>query len=130
MEIDYTQIHADLKTLFAAVGEKIGQGAEFAWTTVMQQQYAIAFVDLIWAIFFMGVSIFFGILAKNLFKEYKTASYSEKDGYLAFGIVSTILTMIATAVAFAWLSDSVMHFINPNYYALEFFINLVKPVAR
>lgn len=116
-----TETINQIKELLAPIGEKIGQGAEFGWEVVMKQQMIVAVSGILWVI--LGL-----ITAFSIYKIIKNGL--KKDEYfwdefwpillVAFGGTASIVMIIEGA------SNAITHFINPEYYAIEFFINLVK----
>lgn len=113
------QIYTDVKTLLAQMSEKIGQGAEYGWGVVLKQQYVVAVQGLLW--FVGGIIGLF--LAKHFFKVIKgddeLVEHPEMIGvfFVFAGSVAAIISGLNLAIT---------HFINPDYYALQFFIGLVK----
>lgn len=110
-----------IKELLAPIGEKIGQGAEFGWEVVMKQQTIIAVSGILWVLF--GIIILFTI--------YKVVSNGLKKDEYFFEEVWPVLLIFFGGIAgivmiVGGTSDAVTHFINPEYYAIEFFIGLVK----
>lgn len=113
-----------LKPLFEKVAEKIGQGAEFGWAVIMKQQYVVAVLGL-------GTAIMGLVLAYIVYKICKKSIQEcEKDEYSGWSMIG-----VAAGVAGGILSlfmimqgsyDAITHFVNPEYYALEFFIQQVK----
>ena len=113
-----------LKPVFEKVAEKIGQGAEYTWEIVLRQQIAIGVGNIV-----MGIgSIILGIIV------YKVVRFSikkcEEDEYsswevvgILFGVFGGIGSLIMIIAGFY---NGILHLINPAYYALEFFIGLVK----
>ena len=125
MNFDYTQIYTDLKILLERVSLKVGEGAEYAWATVVKQQYTIGVSDLIWASLFIVVGITlatFAILCGKQANSHRHDVDTYFGGMIAFGLFA----ILSTVIGFGFLTSGVMHIINPDYYAIEFFVNLVK----
>lgn len=113
-----------IQTALAPVAEKIGQGAEYVWTTVVTQQYVIGISLLIWAGFTMLGALATGFFTRKCLQLAKQeGSYS---GWEIPAIFLGIATMVLPIIAVVCLTNGVMHLINPGYYALEFFITLGK----
>ena len=107
-----------LKPLFSQVAEKIGQGAEFGWAVVMKQQIVTGAIGLLWAV----IGIIGGIIIIKTINKFWGEFYDDL-GMIFLGIFGGSFCLIAFI---AGSIIAITHFINPEYYALEFFINLVK----
>lgn len=130
MNLDYMKIYEDVKVLLEGVSAKIGEGAEYAWTAVVTQQYAIGISNLIWSLFGIGVAVLFSVISYRCWKKQLTITDRyDSGGWGALGVFTLFISVGCTAIAFACITSGVMHIINPHYYALEFFINMVKPGA-
>lgn len=107
-----------IKEVLAPVAQKIGQGAEYGWAAVIKQQYLTASLGLFWLI--IGL-ISLGLLLK--LKVYEKCGYGDDPAWVLLAIFGTLgsLSAIVAGGIFA-----LTHFLNPDYYALQFFINLVK----
>lgn len=125
--MDYAVIYNDLKALLAGVSEKIGEGAGYAWEIVVHQQVAIGISKLIWASLFLIPIVCLILL---IFAAYKQASKKteadEAEGWVVLMIILTGAISGLLIWMFSFLSEGVMYIINPQYYAIEFFINAVK----
>lgn len=122
--MDPATISAIQKAL-APVADKIGQGAQYGWQVVMTQQYVTAIGDFIFAgvcllVFLAGIG--FAITA---------IKYKQKNDYddskIPLACVAIILIGLGLVLGPLALYDGIAHLINPAYYALQFFINLVHP---
>jgi len=121
-------VYDDVKTLMAAVGEKIGQGAEFGWDVVVRQQLAEGVARFVYAIGFLVVSLFMVSLSAKLWKK-NAEPDRHYDGYDIGGTISGVAATVFLAVALGMIASGVMHLINPEFYAIQFFVDLVKPAA-
>lgn len=123
--MDYTQIYADLKVMLSDVADKVGQGAEYGWTIVVKQQYVIGITDLIVAgLSLIGASLTVAVgvyFWKNLQKA--RCDDGNVAGIIFLGVIPSI---ILTVCFVTYLTMGIPRLINPDYYALEFFINSVK----
>ncbi len=122
MELINAETITAIQAALAPVAEKIGQGAEYVWTTVVTQQYVIGISLLIWSGFTAMAATALFFLCKKFYKLAKDDGYGSgwEIGMIFAGIGATVLPVIAVVC----LSNGVMHLINPGYYALEFFIRL------
>ena len=120
-----------LQSIMLPVAEKIGEGAEFGWVVVMKQQYVIATLGLIWSVMSVLAIIITSVWVNYMIKRDREESIKDNYGYThdhAFiGILVGSFAIIASLVLICVnVETSITHFINPEYYAIEFFINLVK----
>lgn len=114
-----------IKTALVPVAEKIGQGAQFGWEVVMKQQYAEGLAGtVLGSLAVLVFTVIYFFVWKNALERDK---YGDYDGdMLGAGVMTTILSMILFIPICFWLYTSILHLINPAYYALDFFIHLVK----
>lgn len=103
-----------IQQALAPIAEKIGQGAAFGWEVVVRQQYFEGLSSLIWS---LPVAIIALVLWFTSFKFAK-----DTDGASLWVIVPAL---VFTVFAFCLLDNGVLHLLNPSYYALQFFIDLV-----
>ena|SRR3990167_6807207 len=104
-----------LKEVFAPVAEKIGQGAQYGWEIVLKQQYLEAFVS----------SIEFLICIPALVVSYFWAKKIIKEDWDAISWVPfSIWTVAWIMLSIFSLETAIAHFLNPEFYAIEFFLNL------
>jgi len=109
----------ELKPFMAEVASKIGEGAEFGWEVVIKQQYVVAALSLAWVLIsLVGIYACWKI-GKKIYKD--SNQYNKGSAFFMF-FPAIIIFMI---LGFNF-DTAITHFINPEYYALEFFINLVK----
>ena len=112
-----------IKVALTPVAEKIGQGAQYGWEAVIKQQYVFAVQYCIAALMLFicaGVAVGF---ARYFYGRYKENQYQD----WAFGVgLMTVLAIITTAIGLAYIGSAAGRFLNPPYYALEFFIQLTK----
>lgn len=106
-----------IKEVMLPVAEKIGQGAQFGWEVVLRQQYVTAWLGVFTAIL-GAVSIFV------VYKLIKKSNYWEKDVWpiflIVFGGAGGVAAIIIGSIT------AITHFLNPAYYALQFFMGLVQ----
>ena len=114
-----------LKPLFSKIAEKIGQGAEFGWSVVFRQQIAYGVVTA-----FIAICGFLGMfLVYRAYKNIKAKEIAKIDLAIEYeGLLIWIVAGgIVSGIAFiAGTINAILYFTNPAYYALQFFINLVK----
>ena len=106
-----------LKPLFEKVGDKIGQGAEYTWEIIVRQQIAEGITYILEAIIGIVLLILIYKFVKYLIKK--------DEEYLGFfiGFFGGGFILFLTILGF---EQGILKLINPSYYALQFFINLVK----
>lgn len=108
-----------LKPLFDKVAEKIGQGAEFGWEVVVRQQYVEGVAHLVnsfivFLVFFAGGYLFYR-LRKSIIEHTQ-------------GVAFMLALVLIPLFLLGWneLIEGIKHLLNPSFYALDFFIQLVK----
>lgn len=118
-------IITQLKEVMTPIALKIGEGAEFGWEVVMKQQYVEAVVAFSF--------LFFGIILLLLgyYLSVKTDWNSRDNNEGKTGVPAMVLLVIGGIITFfAFLTvlfeSAIGKLINPEYYAIQFFINLVK----
>lgn len=104
-----------LKPLFAQVADKIGQGTSFGWEVVLRQQIAYGIIAIFVAI--LGLAGIIGLIIWH--KKDEDLMDDTGGGILLIWVLTLILFIAGTISAILYLT-------NPEYYALQFFINLVK----
>ena len=115
-----------LQEIFTPVAQKIGEGAQFGWEVVVMQQYVYAWLGVFWAV--IGIA---GLVATFHFIRFACA-HKLKNGHLGseaeyWGTFGAIFLGVPSLVSFiGGIHTAITHFLNPHYYAIEFFINLVK----
>lgn len=116
---------AAIKEALIPVAQKIGEGAEYAWTVVVTQQYVKGIGGLIVSSVIMTGMIAFGIYLLRWAKK------SEEESVIATTTVYWIIMMLSLAIGMIpWWYSSLLHLLNPDYYALEFFMTLGKSVTK
>lgn len=108
-----------LKEIFTPIASKIGQTADFGWEVVMRQQYVVSIQGLLLGL--LGIAFFLVAYwcAKNAKKwdvNYNPIGYI---GASCFGTAGMFLVLFG-------LDQFITHILNPQFYAIEFFMNLVK----
>lgn len=116
------EIIEQLKEVFTPVAMKIGEGAEFGWVVVMKQMYVQAWLGVFWAVLAVVFGIFSAII---LNRTMKGKELFEANPGLVIPLF-TVLALCPFAFVFGTI-DAITHFINPEFYAIEFFLDLVKP---
>lgn len=119
MDISTTTL-ASLSSFFTPVAEKIGQGAQYGWQIVIQQQYVTACLGIFWALLGIAGMI---LCAKYVFPWAKKYA-PDSEGFTYFIAVLTSCMPLLSFIIGATVA--ITHFLNPAFYALQFFINLVK----
>lgn len=113
-----------IKEVFALIAEKIGQGAQFGWDIVVRQQYVAAWEGIFSAI----IGIIIGYVVYRVVK--KSMVECEKDEYSNWFITGMLVGVFggitSCLLIIGGIDQAITHFINPAYYALDFFIHLGK----
>lgn len=111
---------------FAPIATKIGEGATFGWITVVKQQYISGVVSYVYAAICLIVLI---ALIIGLVKLIKCINKEEGDCGEASIMCSIFGIAIGVGLIVAFilnLTNGVQQTLNPDYYALQFFITLGK----
>jgi hypothetical protein len=110
------------------IAEKIGQGAQFGWETVVRQQYIegqtgliIGTITLILSL----VTIAATIIVSHVYEK-QADSFDKGNGYFFAFATSAFILVLNAALVVPWIYDSILKLSNPAYYALAFFIHLTK----
>lgn len=107
-----------LKVAFEPVAQKIGEGAQFGWEVVLRQQYIEGLLGIVFGIL---------IIIIILIVLYKSIQIAKKDDDLIpLPLIVGIVGTVASALLMGWVYNSALKLLNPAYYAIEFFINIVK----
>ena len=114
--MDTIQTIDKLKEVFAPIAEKIGQGAEFGWQIVVKQQIGYGIMGLFLAI----GGIVFIIIGFKVYKDKIKINEHDKDTVVYFLIIPGLATFILGTIF------GILHLFNPEYYAIQFFLGLVK----
>lgn len=115
-----------IQSALAPIAEKIGQGAQYGWEIVVRQQYIIGITDFVIAgVMALGV---IGLVcwAFALNAGAKKASPRDQEGYFIGIMLAVFSSMFLCVFLTGFLVDGVKHTLSPEYYALDFFIHLVK----
>lgn len=124
------EIITKLQEALAPVAQKIGEGAEYGWVVVVKQQFAIGVVDTLTGVALLVLSVCSILLMCKGYKlprsnrEYSRGEFTgESIGLILCGGMGLLFFGMC---AFSLLQSGIMHMVSPEFYALEFFINLVK----
>ena len=104
-----------IKEALTPIAEKIGQGAGFSWEVVLQQQ----FIKGMW--FGIAAVVIFLITLALAFGSY-VESKDDSEASAGFGLAAFATLLISMILAFHFFS----RLYNPEYYAIQFFINLIR----
>ena len=110
-----------LQEVFKPVAEKIGQGAQFGYEVVLRQQYIIGVQLVIGAVLGL-IALSVGLWALKKFYEKELDEYDED----MYGMRAFFGIFLGGLVFVVCLFDSIGYLLNPHFYAIQFFMNLVK----
>lgn len=122
-----------IKDAMTPVATAIGQGAQYGWTILIKQQYVVAATDVVWAIGLLLIIVGIWKVAQLAFKE--QAANDEKNKYNdgGAGILGALIVVVGLAVFIfmcMFITDAIGHIINPDFYALQFLLDTVKPASQ
>ncbi len=106
---------AQLTPLFEKVSEKIGQGAMFSWEVILKQQITYGIIFTILAVISLAGVIIMSKLYKNSPKSYGSGG----EPFFFFIIVFSVCCL-------GFMIGAILYLFNPEYFALNYFLNLVK----
>ncbi len=114
-----------LKELLTPVAQKIGETAEWGWGVVIKQMYVEAAMGGATLILGIITSIITYKIIKWCLAEEEKSQYSNDyhTGAVAVGILGGGFSLFLIVCGFEKL---ITHIINPEFYAIQFFIGLVK----
>ncbi len=132
MELINKETIEAIQAALAPVAEKIGQGAEYVWTTVVTQQYVIGISYCIWAAACAVGAVAMFFLSRKFWKNHKPTKdyYSTGDGWDVAAVFAGVVAFVLPIVSVICVTQGVMHLINPGFYALEFFVQLGKTATQ
>ena len=106
-------------TALQPLAEKLGTTAQYVWTLQVRQSYvdgSIALVGLLFGMAIVGLTIFLNWKHKD----------DEDYDFDLWGVVSIIIMLFGLGFILININTVFNAFINPEYYALQQLINLVK----
>lgn len=108
------------------IAAKIGQGAQYGWAIVVKQQFITGIVDTAaLAIGFVWLLITLITLSLMTERDWKAQYVTPKGvALLVLGTI-TFVWLMFSLLAFS-LDNALGRLLNPEYYALDFFIHLSK----
>lgn len=113
-----------IKEALTPIAEKIGQGAEFGWEVVVRQQFVEAitmFVALGIGLVFLFVGIWAACSLTS--RDWDSPVITKKSFIALAGLgIGFFMSLISFIGVFA--GSAIGRLINPEYYALQFFISL------
>jgi hypothetical protein len=113
----------ELIPVFEKVAAKIGESGEFVWKTVVKQQYVEALESAAWGIILLIVGMKLGSMSIS---HASGMQFPDDDGqWLLYGLgyalyFGGILLGIGSAIG------AMKGFYNPEFYALEYFVDIVS----
>jgi Na+-driven multidrug efflux pump len=116
------KIYNDISGAIATLAQKLGVAAEHVYATLIRQQvtegiYSIVVISLcIIGLLFVVKLIKFGL---------KASRDGEEEASIFIWIISLVLALIALCILFTFSSD-VMKLFNPEYYAIQEVIEMIK----
>jgi hypothetical protein len=114
------------------VAEKIGQGAGYAWDIVVMQQYVSGISYLIVSFFLFAVALTGVYFIRWALSQPKVVDDLYGTKMQEMSSTASTFTMFGIFMQVGWffgvvfLTNGIMMVLNPQFYALAFFISLVK----
>lgn len=116
-----------IKEALTPIAEKIGVGAANTWDIVVKGQIAEGYAYLAMSAVILVAVIIWAIIASKLLKRYSGESWMDSDNRSVVGIVTFFVTVFGLFFFSGFLYSGVFHIMAPEYKAIEFFIDAVKP---
>ncbi len=114
-----------IKDAMTPVALAIGKGAEYGWTILIKQQYVYGVGFAIAAVGSLVLMALFIWMFRSLSEAAKDStgfSRGDYDFLIAFAFLASVACLICI---FAFAFQSAAHFINPDYYALQYLLDTV-----
>jgi len=126
MEIITKEAVESIKEIMTPVAQKIGETAEWGWGVVVKQMYVeatLATVYIVIGLIALGVGV---SIVKWMYSKAKESEYDGEGWIAGCFVISAIVCLSTIPFILANIHTAVTHFINPEFYAIQFFIGLVK----
>jgi len=109
----------ELTPILEKLAEKLGTTTQYLWGVLIKQAPVAAVTELIYLI----LVVLGGII---LYKIHKRLSYEEEESLIAPMAIATIIWGILFIVCFFSIGTIVTGFFNPEYWALDEIMSLIK----
>lgn len=119
-KVTFTQVYQDVKGALSAIGESLKTGSEHVYEVLVRQQVVNSITYSILILFGITITV---ILLGKAHKEKQTFEDSAFPGYLAFGVVIGVITLIGIC---ATMDNIVTGFVNPEYGAIQEIREFIK----
>ena len=116
---DVKEVAEAVQVILQPLAEKLGTTAQYVWGLQVKQAYvdgSIALVGLLFGMVIVGLTIF-------LNWKHKDDEYYDLDLWSVISIIPIIIGVVCIGIT---ISTVFTAFINPEYYALQQLIKLVK----
>jgi hypothetical protein len=115
-----------LQEVFAPVAAKIGEGAAYGWEIVVRQQFVEGIIALL--LFLAAVLLVGTAVTLALIIDWDNDTNSKESVKAVFMVISGICGFFVSFMSLLelFVGGGIGKLINPEYYALEFFITLGK----
>lgn len=114
-----------IKSALTPVAEKIGQGAEYVWTTLVWGQFAEGVASLVC----VGVAIFCFVVVNIIICKLFNSWFTDKDERNVAGVFQLVIAVMIGLVLFGVSIDlgydAFIKVIAPEYSALKFLISQI-----
>jgi hypothetical protein len=114
-----------IANLLEELANKLGTTMEHLWNILMHQAYIEAFKNIIMIAFFIVLEI---LISKYTFKYNKGKSLEDIDdfGSIAIIILSIVISIFIIAMIVSLVPETIDAIFNPEYWALNHIIKLIK----
>lgn len=113
-----------IKDALAPVAEKIGQGAEYGWTTLVWGQFAEGVASLICVAVALSIFIALNIATHRIIIK-AGLDYSDRTfAHVAHLLIGSFVGAIVIGVSLDVAYDAVIQVVAPEYSAIKFLLSL------
>lgn len=119
----------NLTPLLEKLAEKLGTTTEYLWSVLIHQAPISALTDLLYFVLVIIGGIVIFIIHKRLMKKnkYGNNKYDDSDdGLIVLMVVVTLVWAIIFIVCFFNIGNIITGFFNPEYWALNKVLGLLK----
>lgn len=100
------------------------EASPLVWSTLIKQVYVEAFANIAWAIGLVVISYLLAKFAKHCDVMQEEDSYNDTEWGIG-KFFSYFGSVVAGCVSFGLLVSAIMHFANPEFYAIRFILSTI-----
>lgn len=104
--------------------EFIKNASPLIWSTLIKQVYIEAIATVVWSVGLIILCIVFAKIGSYGLKLYREDEYTNSEWQEGY-IFSFIGSVICGAISFSLAVSALMHFSNPEFYAIRYIISIL-----